>query len=151
MKLYDFCFSTYENDERWLNNGFSCKRQSIVTMLNTIYRSLTSGVKNPQGLPKIGQLLDMELSASGEFRASYLPDLVAVAFDVMTEINRNPLLWGSIADSENQAKHTFVVLFHGPHGEVIQNNQGAANGERYEKVKAQLINDIDASYNHLNF
>ncbi|EFB9392257.1 hypothetical protein Q2S52_002243 [Escherichia coli] len=147
MKLYDFCMSTYKNDERWQNNGLSNEPKSIILMISTIYRSLTSGLPDAQHLPELKTLLALPLSESGEFSPSNLADLVAIVFDTMTEINRNPRLWSSYADSDNQAKHTFVVLFHGANGEVIQNNQGAARGKYYQSVKSQLIKDIDASYN----
>lgn len=148
MRLYDFCLDTYKDGERWRHNGFTCDPQSIATMVNTIYKSLKSGLQNSQQMPEIKDLLNMQLSDSGVFNANNLADLVAIVFDSMTEVNRNPLLWGSVADSENQAKHTFVVLFHGPHGEVVPNGKGAGRGNNYQEVKSQLIKDIDASYNH---
>ncbi|HBV6371103.1 TPA: hypothetical protein MD287_002723 [Klebsiella aerogenes] len=150
MNLLDFCVEKYESGERSLRNGVEPNKDKVAEMLNIVFTTLKKGIQGDvNSYPPIKTLLNLELTPNSGFNMNYLPDLIALVFDVVTDRNRNPELWfqkiGGISD---EISVTFSKLLYGPIGHVTHSGKGAAHGKNYESVRSNLINDLDANIFH---
>ncbi|HDX8961118.1 hypothetical protein [Klebsiella oxytoca] len=146
MNLLDFCVETYGSGDRALRNGIEPNKDNVSAMLNVVFTTLKDGIQGDvSNYPPIKTLLNLELTPNGGFNMNYLPDLIAIVFDVVTDRNRNPELWfrkiGGISD---EISVTFSKLLYGPIGHVTHSGTGAAHGKNYESVRSKFINDLDA-------
>ena len=103
MSLLEFCFERYLTGNHQNRNGIAGSRENVERMLNVVYSTLKNGIRSDTStFPKFENLLQLDLSASGGFNVSYVPDVIALVFDVVTDNNHNPELWfqsvGGIAD-----------------------------------------------------
>lgn len=150
MNLLDFCVEKYESGERSFRNGIEANQKNVATMINVVYTTLKNGIKGSvNDYPSVEVLLNLELTKNGGFDKHYLPDLIALVFDVITDRNRNPSLWSQKTGGiVSEVSVTFSKLLYGPLGHVIPSGVGAANGNDYETVRANLIKDLDTNIFH---
>lgn len=90
MNLLDFCVEKYESGERSFRNGVEPNKDKVAEMLNFVFTTLKNGIQDDvSNYPSIKALLNLELTPNGGFNMNYLPDLIALVFDVVTDRNRN--------------------------------------------------------------
>lgn len=147
MNLLDYCLEKYLTGNRPQRNGIDGARENVESMLGVVYSTLKNGIHGDTSTyPKFENLLQLDLSADGGFEVQYLPDLLALVFDVVTDNNHNPKLWSqSVGGITAEISVTISKLLYGPIGHVTNSGIGSAHGKTYESVRANLIKDIDTN------
>ncbi|WP_112288415.1 hypothetical protein [Rahnella sp. AN3-3W3] len=147
MNLLDYCLEKYLTGNRPNRNGIDGTRENVERMLGVVYSTLKKGIQGDTSTyPKLENLLQLDLSAGGGFKAQYLPDLLALVFDVVTDNNHNPELWfQSVGGIDDEISATISKLLYGPMGHVTNSGIGSAHGKTYESVRANLMHDIDTN------
>lgn len=145
MKLSDFCLSIYEEQNRVNQNGIAPAQGEINAMIQLIYKVYNNGLGQYAAPYKADEVVLFCMSENEQFDEKNLADLIALVFDVITESNRNPMLWGDAVSINAEIAHTFTVLIHGEMGEALPNGTGPISKgfTSYDKIKTELIKALN--------
>ncbi|CAI9390351.1 MULTISPECIES: hypothetical protein [Citrobacter] len=151
MNLYDFCEHKYLQGNRENFNGIAAKPANIAGMINCFYSVFCTFFTDRKAFPDAEKLLMMPVSTGGMFNKENMVDLIALVFDVVTERNHNPELWGKHEEITTEITHTFNVLFHGKMAEVYSDGIGAIDkmNNNYQEAKSILEEELKPPFQNL--
>ncbi|MFZ4835874.1 hypothetical protein [Rouxiella sp. Mn2063] len=151
MNLDDFCQHKYQQGNREFYNGLIATPSTIAGMINCVYGAFSTFFTDRRAFPDAKKLLMMPVSNGGMFNKENMADLIALVFDVVTERNRNPKLWGNHGDITAEITHTFNVLFHGKMAASHSDGIGAIGkmGNDYQEAKNILEEELKSPFQDL--
>ncbi|WP_449549426.1 hypothetical protein [Lelliottia amnigena] len=150
MKLLDFCETIYKVGDRPYRNGFEANQNNIILRVGIVYNYIMDALKDSYTRkPILETVLKMDVSDNGGFDGQNIADLVSIIFDVITDQNLNPELWGDRVSLKAEVLHTLAVLYFGPYAYMNQTNVGPIKGTSYASVRRELMIAIDTSRNPL--
>jgi hypothetical protein len=145
VNIVDHCFAVYSDDDA-IRNGIPSDIRNVEGMLE-LMRAIVgaAGAKSPE-------LLQLILSPDERFNKDNPADVLALVFDALTELNRNPALW---YEQKRQSINSEVlsiisVIFNGPHALAPHQDRGLVS-TKYPDAKAELLDLIHKRYSPFGF
>lgn len=146
MTLSDFCQNVFDAPSRSQYNGFTSSKEVINNKLMVIYKNLIAGLNNLDNSPEFNELLDSNTVIDNKFSNERWTDILAIVFDTLTELNRNPNLWFQHQSLNSELSNIFNVLFNGRDRLYSINSVGSIvkmNNKSYSDAKKILQKDLE--------
>ncbi|MEW5543527.1 hypothetical protein [Pseudomonas soli] len=141
MDIVTHCLDAYSKGDTALRNGISATEENVAQMLETFRRVLReAGAQSPE-------LASLNLSAGSAFNKDNPADLIALAFDALTDQNRNPELWTEFQGRSIRTEilSTVSAMLNGPNVLAPDQERGV-NATDYAQAKVELIALLSKRY-----
>ncbi|UVM02007.1 hypothetical protein LOY41_12180 [Pseudomonas atacamensis] len=141
MNIVNHCLTAYSKGDAALRNGIPASEENVVQMLEVIRTVLReAGASSPE-------LTSLTMSKESAFNKDNPADLIALAFDALTDQNRNPALWTELEGRSIRSEilSTISTMLSGPNVLAPDQRRGV-NAEDYAEAKTQLISLLSKRY-----